>query len=337
MKNEYGKTSKGKIIGKWVRIIVCVSMALSIVVIMQSSLRSAIGKSHASTNIKDEEVPKSAVPEAEITVDVENFKMMFKKKKIFDKYMQTVDKSDYMMHALGGMDEENTYINSLDAMEYYYIKGKRLFEVDVNVTKDDKLVLSHGWKKKDYSRHIGIDAFDEDKENEDGECIPTLDEFLSENIKDKYTTNSFSDLVEYMKEHDDVYVLIDIGDKDYDETLEIYKMIVKEVNSDDVLQHFIVGGQSKDMIKAVKKAYDFMIVNASYSEEKFGNVDKFLKYCEKEDITSYGIATDSDRDDLDKLLDKSDLISYVFTENEEKEAKKLLDKGVSVVGTDFLE
>ena len=73
MRNEYGKISKGKIIGKWVRIIVCVSMALSIVVIMQSSLRNAIGKSHASANIKDEEVPKSAVPEAEITVDVENF------------------------------------------------------------------------------------------------------------------------------------------------------------------------------------------------------------------------------------------------------------------------
>ena len=85
MRNEYGKISRGKIIGKWVRIIVCVSMALSIVFIMQSSLRKTLSTSKVSANIKDEEIPKLAVPEAEITVDVENFKKMFNKKKIFDK------------------------------------------------------------------------------------------------------------------------------------------------------------------------------------------------------------------------------------------------------------
>ena len=330
MRNEYGKMDKGRMILSRVRILICICMAVSIVYIMKDSLKNSFKEESVSVNAEDSSI-------SEATFDETYYKEMMHRKEIVDNYLETVKKSNYMMHALGGMDGDDTYINSLDAMKYHYKRGSRLFEVDINFTADNRLVLCHGWKKKDFKRHVGIEYYDEDSANEDGEYILTRDEFLEKKIRGKYTTNTFEELVEFMDEHKDVYVMIDLAKKSYEDTLEIYNKIVSIVGDDDILQRFIVGGQTKDMVKAVKESYDFSIYNVAYSKEEFDGVDEFIEYCEKKSITSFGIASNGDRSELDELLEKTDMPSYVFTENDKDKADELLEKGVSVVGTDFLE
>jgi glycerophosphoryl diester phosphodiesterase len=60
--------------------------------------------------------------------------------------------------------------------------------------------------------------------------------------------------------------------------------------------------------------------------------EAFISYCKEHDILSFSIPADRF---LEELAD-SDLISYVFTTNDEAEAQRLFDLGADVVGTDFL-
>ena len=70
-------------------------------------------------------------------------------------YKNTVKQSNYIRHALGGLDTYQ-YLNTIEALENSYKKGFRLFEVDVRFTSDDKLVLTHGWEEVDYIERMGI-------------------------------------------------------------------------------------------------------------------------------------------------------------------------------------
>ena len=74
-----------------------------------------------------------------------------------ERYIRTIKSSRYMAHALGGIDGEN-YTNSKEALESSYNKGIRLFEVDINLTADDKLVCVHGWNKNDYEKKLGLEV-----------------------------------------------------------------------------------------------------------------------------------------------------------------------------------
>lgn len=149
------------------------------------------------------------------------------------KYLNTVKKSSYMAHALGGIDGEN-YTNSQDALEKNYEKGVRLFEVDINLTADGKLVCVHGWKKSDYENKMGIEY------NSDNN-IMTYEEFKNVKIKGKYTTMGFDNLVDYMKKYKDIYVMIDIGKKSYEETKRIYSEILNITKDSSILNRFITG------------------------------------------------------------------------------------------------
>ncbi len=95
-----------------------------------------------------------------------------------EKYINTVNSSTYMMHALGGVDGKYMYVDSIDALELSYNSGYRLFEVDVNLTSDGVPVLVHGWNKSDYIKRIGAQYYKSNKANSSGQYIPTHDEFM---------------------------------------------------------------------------------------------------------------------------------------------------------------
>lgn len=79
---------------------------------------------------------------------------MWENKKDYQ-YLNIIGSNKYLAHALGGIDGQ-TYTNSKEAIENSYNKGVRLFEVDVKLTSDNKLVCVHGWSKKDYEVKLGI-------------------------------------------------------------------------------------------------------------------------------------------------------------------------------------
>ena len=69
--------------------------------------------------------------------------------------------------------------------------------------------------------------------------IMTYEEFKNVKIKGKYTTMGFDDLINYMKKHTDMYVLIDIGNRTYDETKKIYNEILNITKDKNILDRLI--------------------------------------------------------------------------------------------------
>ncbi|TVT72641.1 MAG: hypothetical protein FHK79_04460 [Pseudomonas sp.] len=250
------------------------------------------------------------------------------------KYKRMVDSSMYIRHALGGYDGR-TYLNIVDAAEVGYKKGFRLYEVDVSFTSDKKLVLSHGWTRKDYKERLGL-LFKEESP------VPSHDGFMSEKMHGRYAPSDIDDLVGFMKNHHDVYVMIDIGRATYARTKKMYSALVSSVRDDSVLSRFIVGGHTTEAIRAVKEVYDFKLYNLYYAanvlrEKKLERVEDFIRWCEKNGVTSVSISADRYSLKLAEAFNQSSLIVYVFTVDEEERARDILLMGASVVGTNFLE
>ena len=117
-----------------------------------------------------------------------------------DRFNYDWTKYRYIAHAMGGIDGKD-YTNSRQAMEYNYKKGFRVFEVDINLSSDDELIAWHSFSK-DNLKDMKIPTKYSSKR-------PTLSEFKKLKPYGKYTTMSFKDIVNYMEDHRDMYLIID--------------------------------------------------------------------------------------------------------------------------------
>lgn len=269
-----------------------------------------------------------------IIITIIIYKIIFGANKEIDRYYRAAYENKYIYHALGGI-EGKTYLNTISALDQSYKKGARFFETDINFTKDKKLVLAHGWSKSDYIKKLGVHY------NAD-HPIPTLEEFKKFKIKNVYEPASFKDLVAYMKKHKDMYVMIDIGKRNYEKTKSLYLEIVEECEKDNnILQRFITGSHTKEMVKAIQDSYKFKLNNLYFSEianqeNDFKTINDFIKYCQQNNITSFSTSSDQFSKAVAKEFCDSKLISYIFTVNDKTEAKQYFKFGATIVGTDFL-
>ena len=256
-----------------------------------------------------------------------------------DSFLQTLDEQDYIAHALGGIDG-HSYTNSLEALWRSYEGGARLFEADIHLTSDGKAVLVHGFAKNDYLKRIGAEYYPEEGIEAGGEYLPSFDEFMAFEIQGQYQPLDFSMLADFIRAHNDMYVLVDIWTQDYDGTKKTYTAICEACGYDaKVLDHLIAGGHTKEMIYAVENVYSFKHLNLYYSDEIIDDsftTDGFIAFCSDWGIESYSIADDSFTADLFERLREGGLISYVFTVNDPERARVLLACGVDAVGSDFI-
>lgn len=260
-------------------------------------------------------------------------------------YRKTVEDSEYIMHALGGMDGEKSYINSIDCLELKYSEGYRLFEADVSFTSDGVLVLAHSgedniWTENDWELRLGQEYPLDDSDKH----LCTYEEFMGFKIQGEYTATSLAELFEFMKQHTDMYVMIDAGHRSYEDTLEYYRVLVETANGQtDILYRLIAGGQTTEMVRAARECYDFPLINLYYdSDEKREDIistpEKFVDYCKQENIISFSTAKEYYTEEAAEVLSGEDsgLISYIFTINDITEAELMKTRGADIIGTDFL-
>lgn len=267
-------------------------------------------------------------------------------------YRSAVSSSDYIVHALGG-EEDRSYINSIDMLDKAYKEGLRVFEADISFTSDGVLVLAHSgednvWSKNDWEKRLGQKYPFDDESVKDYECydadkhLCSYEVFKSFKIQGRYTANSFAELLDYMEEHVDMYLMVDAGHRSYADAKAYYEAIVEAADGrTQVLDRLIAGGQTTDMVKAAREAYDFPLINLYFDKDEnresiIYSAEDFVRYCDAESITSISIAKEVFTEDVAKVISDSDLIIYVFTENDESEAEHILSLGADMVGTDFL-
>lgn len=106
------------------------------------------------------------------------------------------DSKRFIAHA-GGEIDGHKYTNSLEAMDYHYNKGFRLFELDIIKTSDEVYVAAHDWNH--WQKLTGFE----------GELPPTRDGFNSHLLLDKYTPLDLEKINRWFEQHPDAILVTD--------------------------------------------------------------------------------------------------------------------------------
>ncbi len=102
----------------------------------------------------------------------------------------------FIAHA-GGKIDGFTYTNSLEALNYNYLKGFKLFELDFIKTSDSIYVAAHDWEH--WAKIV----------NYEGVLPVTHEEFLQYKIYGKYTPLDIKKVNEWFSKHDDAILVTD--------------------------------------------------------------------------------------------------------------------------------
>lgn len=253
---------------------------------------------------------------------------------------QWYDTEKIVVHALGEIDD-TTYTNSKEALENSYQKGARFMECDFSITADNQLVACHDW---DFW-YRGQNSV----ENGTGGYIPDFAEFMSKSVKGHciamegapirgdFTALSGEDLIIYMKEHPDLYIITDTKDGNSD-TLDVpFKLLVElaEINDcEEVLQRFIVQIYHKPMYEIVKKIYPFQNYIFTLYQEPFDGsedmMEEYAKFCMIHNIDVITMWEDLYSDKLSDIAERYNIQLFVHTVNDKEQVNGLLEKNVGV-------
>jgi glycerophosphoryl diester phosphodiesterase len=223
----------------------------------------------------------------------------------------------YIAHAGGGIGKMS-YTNSRDALDANYRRGHRCFEIDLNWTSDDKLVLIHDWQ----GAFRGL--FPKGKTA----SVPTLDEFLRMRMEGGLTPMSFSELVDWLREHPGASIVTDVKD----DNLRALRKIAEEYP--DVIERIIPQIYAFEEYDPVWDVGYRNIILTLYVKNYPD--DRVLAFAEGH--RPFGVTMWAERamGPLPKELGRMKIPAFAHTVNSPAEQKKLEANGVSGIYTDFL-
>ena len=250
------------------------------------------------------------------------------------RFQSVIKEEKYLLTALGSINnDKNT--NSIDALNLNYKNGHHIYEVDISLTSDDKLVLASGWNLTDYKTSIGINYYNDGKHNTKDTVTPKYDDFMKYKIQDKYTATSYKDLIDFMNNNKDTYFLFDIGNNN-DATISKVLKLLKQQTPKKLYKRIIIHVYNDEMLKLVKKNSDFKLINILYIKRNYNSVEDFIEYCNKNNITSFSTVISNINKEDAKVFNESNLISIVNEVNDMNKVKMLDSMGIDLIGTDFL-
>lgn len=233
-------------------------------------------------------------------------------------------------HSFGEIDG-HTYTGTLEAFQNNYKKGIRVFEVDFEMTSDNKVVLRHDWNQKI-------------QEGVSSDHPPTQKEFLEIPILGEYTPLSFENLCMIMKEYPDIWI---VTDSKYKEPELVKKQfgIMKETadqmegGCSDIFDRLIVQIYNEEMFEALEEVYPFKSYIFTMYQRWFGGEEEYIEICRwsvEHNIHVITMGWDLVNKDILEISSRYQLDVYVNTINKAEEARRLLDEGVKGVYTDKL-
>jgi len=110
--------------------------------------------------------------------------------------INAIDSNRFIAHA-GGEVDGHKYTNSLEAMDYHYKRGFRLFELDIIKTSDEIYVAAHDWEH--WRKLTGFE----------GRLPPSREDFNSYQILNKYTPLDMERINHWFEQHPDAILITD--------------------------------------------------------------------------------------------------------------------------------
>ena len=229
-----------------------------------------------------------------------------------DAWYQT---TDLVHHAGTGMDGLR-YSNSKEAMETAVQKGN-VIEVDLIYTEDGALVCGHDWKTIT-----------------DTEDVPVLSEFLDMKIFGKYTPMTAEDLIGFMSEHEEVYVVVDTKQTEEEQVIQDLINLAKEPA---IIDRFIIQLYAEGMKQTLLQMYPFSDENFLFTCYKYGdNYKGVLNICMKENISVVTMPYNYWDAEVIDLFTAKGIVLFEHTVNRLDRIEKSKEKGITKFYTDFI-
>lgn len=229
-------------------------------------------------------------------------------------------------HAMGAVNWEGGYYNSLEAFQASYAAGIRVFEIDLALTRDGKAVLTHGWA--------------------DIHNIPTLEEFLSTPVQgpagEQQTPLSFRKVLNLMVQYPDICVITDSKYTNPEMiALEFSSMLsdAEDLELTGLFDRIIIQLYNREMRQCLDALYSFphfiytLYVEGQPDSASFRDL---AAYCAETGVMGITMWNSWWNDSFASAAEEYGVKVYVHTENDINAARSFLERGVSAVYTDRL-
>lgn len=242
--------------------------------------------------------------------------------------------TDYKVisHAMGGIND-HAYTNSYEAFIANYEKGNRVFEVDLLLTEDGKLVARHEW-----TQHMTELLQQEDKLPKDRQAVRlSYEEFKQSKILGAYDPLSWSDIMDLMERYPDIYIVTDTKEQEPEDMKLELSLLVDSAKARDpqLLERVVPQIYNQPMLGTVEGIYEFPSI--IYTLYATGDTDEeVIDFVSKHSIEAVTIPEQRVTRAFLSKLKKAGVASYVNTINENADAGKLKRMGASGVYSDFL-
>ena len=244
----------------------------------------------------------------------------------FNTYNYDWTKNKYIAHALGGIDGK-TYTNSSQALEQNRKKGFKVFEVDLDFSSDDELIAWHSFDKS-VLKEMGVSEKYASKK-------PTLEEFKKIKSYGKYNTMSFKDIVSYMEEHKDIYIIIDLKQATDKKVKKLYEKVVEDA-SPEVLNRIIPQVYRESTYNEIMDTHNFKsLIYTCYAMDKMDE-NAVTNFCAMKGIKVLVVEGKFYTNSLMEKCNSRGIKLYMNTYNDKAEVDKYKKKGVHGFFTDFL-
>ena len=238
------------------------------------------------------------------------------------------EKYPVICHALGRTQEGDTLTNSLEAFQYNYMRGQRVFEADVQITSDGKMVLRHDWVS-------GLGQEEAFGWTEEDSWAVTAEEFLSSPIYGKYTPLSLEYWFAIMREYPDIWFVTDTKySNEVEAQFSLFRDTAIENGYEDVLSRVIVQIYYKEMYDEVMKVYPFENLIWTLYYIGYPGKQEILDFMAEKEIPVLVMPSSWWNGQQEEDLKDSSIKVYVHTVNDEEEALLRLQHGVSGIYSD---
>jgi len=235
-------------------------------------------------------------------------------------------------HAMGGI-EGLTYTNTSDAFLVNYDQGFRVFEVDLLLSSEGRLVARHEWGES-FTRQLGQE--DELAADRQG-AVLSYAEFKAAKIQGVYEPLDWDDVLELMEQYPDVYIITDTKQSSPEEIQQIFTQIVEQAKAKDpeLLERVVPQIYNREMWEPVQAIYPFASVIFTLYQTHDTD-EEVVAFAEDKHLAAVTMSDTRANAQLIEELNRIGVPSYIHTINDRKTMAKFKRMGAYGFYTDFL-
>jgi len=222
-------------------------------------------------------------------------------------------------HATGGIDNKD-YPDCYESLVTNYNLGHRVFEMDFNLTSDDKLVVVHDWSG--YGGQM------------------SWQDFMSVKIWGVFTSMDIDTVTDILAVNPDMYVVTDTKSFDYSDanTIKQFDLIIQSAKryGDGVLNRIVPQIYDQHMYNLIESQYYFPSIIYTLYESPDTDDQAAAFVAGHGDIKAVTMAPARFSDDFCKKLSGEGKLIYLFTLNDLSEVLSYRERGVWGFYTDFI-